>query len=156
MASQSARYIAEQLVMQETSFSDSQPKVKFSFTACEKLRRLLSSLLGKTQFRALLSRALALTRPELPTVGPVKVNTEGRLEGVVELLPGLTPKDVIEAETALVSHMVDLLFVFLGEPLTIRLLQDVLPSHILVRATSGKQHNLRRQSDHPESANRSL
>jgi hypothetical protein len=69
----------------------------------------------------------------------VKVNAEGHLEAIPEMRMSLTVEEEVEAETALVTHIVELLCTFLGENLTIRLLQDVWPDASFNESNSRKE-----------------
>ena len=94
---------------------------------CEKLRRPLSTLSGVAGYRALIGRALALAKAEVPSLGPVRVKEDGSLEA-----PGWdeTPRDMDETlngGAALVAQLLGLLVTFLGEALTMRLVRDVWP-----------------------------
>jgi hypothetical protein len=106
---------------------------------CEKLRHPLGKLAGKAGFQALFSRALSLTKPDFPQLGHTKVNADGRLEGAAEIQPALNPEDVLRAEITLVAHMLELLYIFLGETLTSGLLQDVWPNASFNDGTSGQE-----------------
>jgi hypothetical protein len=90
----------------------------------EKLRISLTQLVGADGFTALMQRSLALARSEVPSLQTAKVNAEGRLEGIEE--HGARAKN-IEAATVITAHMLGLLVTFIGEPLTLRLMRDVLP-----------------------------
>jgi hypothetical protein len=85
----------------------------------EKLRRPLSILAGTAGFRSLLMRALTLAKREAPGLDGVQVKEDGSLEG----LNG----EVTEAGTVLIAHLVGLLETFIGEPLTLHLLNDIWP-----------------------------
>jgi hypothetical protein len=49
------------------------------FSVCERLRPHLATLMGKDGFRALLSRALAVARAEMPWLEAVQVKADGSL-----------------------------------------------------------------------------
>ncbi len=127
------------MVGRETASNEPPSETFSSFRVCEKLRQPLSSLAGKAGFQALLSRALTLTKSEFPQLGPVKVNPDGHLEGTAEVRQSLTAQESIQAETALVAHIVELLCTFLGEILAIRLLQDVWPDASFKDGNSRKE-----------------
>jgi hypothetical protein len=91
----------------------------------EKLRSALTQFVGADGFTALMRRALALARKEVPSLQTAKVTPEGRLEGIEEHATGATKH--AEAATAITAHLLALLVTFIGEPLTLRLLRDVWP-----------------------------
>lgn len=86
----------------------------------EKLRRPLSTLAGTAGFRSLLMRALTLAKREAWALDGVQVNEDGSLEG----LSG----EKTEAGAVLIAHLVGLLETFIGEALTLRLLNDIWPN----------------------------
>ncbi len=139
LASQRIRHLAERLVGQETSPKEAPSETVSSFHVCERLRQPLSSLTGKAGFQALLSRALTLTKPEFPQLELAKVNADGHLEGMAEIRMSLSTQEAAQMETALVAHIVELLCTFLGEILTIRLLQDVWPDASFNESNSRKE-----------------
>jgi hypothetical protein len=94
---------------------------------CEKLRQPLCSLAGVAGFRSLLSRALALARAEAPSLGAVQIGADGSLKGLDDLAPQ-DDKDLSKAEGAiLIAQLLGLLLTFVGEGITLRLVQGVWP-----------------------------
>jgi len=110
-----------------------------AFRVCEKLRQPLCSLAGVAGFRSLLSRALALARAEAPSLSAVQVGADGSLKGLDEL--GLqNDKDLSKAGGAiLIAQLLGLLLTFIGEGITLRLVQDVWPESALDDRDSGKE-----------------
>lgn len=98
---------------------------------CERLRPVLSTLTGSLGYRSLLMRALTLARRESVLLRSVEVKADGS----VESLHG----DAGEDSELLVMHLISLLAAFIGEPLTVRLLQDVWPD--LAGSTSNQRDN---------------
>jgi hypothetical protein len=90
---------------------------------CEALRRPLCTLAGTTGFRELLKRALALARTQVPALSAVSVNPDGSLEGLAKLV---IDQDT-EAEDVLISELLGVLAVLIGEGLTVQILSDVWP-----------------------------
>ncbi len=88
---------------------------------CEMLRLRLTKLIGAAGFRSLLSRALAMAKTEVSSLDAVRVGTDGSLEG-------FDGKADAEAGVAVVSQLLGLLVIFVGEPLTIRLVRDAWPN----------------------------
>jgi nicotinic acid phosphoribosyltransferase len=97
------------------------------FLVVEKLRPNLATLLGKLGFRALLSRALALTTSEIAWLRAVHVKADGSLEGLHELEAQLDPEEIAEGTVVLLAQLLGLLVLFIGESLTLRLVRDVWP-----------------------------
>jgi hypothetical protein len=89
------------------------------FIINEKLRHPLSRLAGTAGFRSLLMRALTLAKREVQLLDGVQVKEDGSLEG-------LNGQET-EAGAVLIAHLVGLLETFIGEPLTLRLLNDIWP-----------------------------
>lgn len=98
-----------------------------AFSVNEKLRQRLSTLVGVAGFRALLSRALALAKGEVRWLEAVRVDADGSLEGLDEARAQLPPDTIAEGEAILIAHLVGLLVTFIGEGLTVRLIQNVWP-----------------------------
>jgi hypothetical protein len=90
------------------------------FIINEKLRHPLSRLAGTAGFRSLLMRALTLAKREAPGLEGVQVKEDGSLEG-------LNGQDT-EAGAVLIAYLVGLLETFIGESLTLRMLNDIWPS----------------------------
>jgi hypothetical protein len=110
-----------------------------AFGVCEKLRRPLTALAGTAGFHSLLSRALTLAKRESPALGAIQVKVGGALDGSLENgLIGLSPATHDPGpEKALVANLLGLLFTFIGEPLTLRLIHDIWPSEFFVGSTGG-------------------
>ena len=90
---------------------------------CKKLRRPISELAGTSGFRALLSRALAVSRTANQSLIAVQVKDDGTLHG----LESIADEESAQAGVALVSQLIGLLVTFIGEFLTIRLMHDIWP-----------------------------
>jgi hypothetical protein len=120
------RDFAERLFADEaTAGTLSQVGKPMAFRVCEKLRRPLTTFAGAVGYRSLLLRALTLAKREAPSLSAVKVNPDGSLEDD-DGEPNLGNHDA-EGGVLLVAHLLGLLFAFIGETLTLRLMQDVWP-----------------------------
>jgi hypothetical protein len=109
--------LADQLVALEAASSGSPISDNLATVrVCEKLRRPLIILAGTAGFASLLSRALTLARRESPQLSAVQVRPDGDLEN----LDG----QAVEAHPILVAYLLGLLNTFIGETLTMRLLND--------------------------------
>jgi hypothetical protein len=91
---------------------------------CEKLRALLSKLVGVAGFGSLLSRALALAKAEVPSLGRLRVRTDGSLEGFEEVEWDLVTEARENGGHVLVAQLLGLLITFIGLSLTLSLLRD--------------------------------
>ena len=124
LISPQTREFAERLFAEEEAVAAPlDAKAPVAFRVCEKLRRPLTTLAGSAGFHSLLARALTLARREAPRLGTLRVNADGSLE---DAGPDRYNHDA-EAGTFLVAHLIGLLFIFIGEPLTLRLMHDVWP-----------------------------
>ena len=92
-----------------------------------KLRGPLITLAGVAGFRSLLSRALTLARAEAPSLSAVQVAKDGSLQGLEELEPEIDTDQAKEIGVILIAHLIGLLLTFIGEGLTLRMVQDVWP-----------------------------
>ena len=90
---------------------------------CNKLRRLLTKILGSNGFFTLLRRALTLAKAHRPELSVVEVKSDGTLEHADDLDRS--------AEIALVSQLLDLLVTFVGAAVTLRILQDAWPDAVI-------------------------
>jgi hypothetical protein len=92
---------------------------------CERLRVSLTQFVGADGFTALLRRALALARLEVPSLQTARITTDGRLEGIEEA-GGEVGNDV-EAAITITAHFLGLLVTFIGQSLALRLMRKAFP-----------------------------
>jgi hypothetical protein len=104
-----------------------------------KLRQPLASLTGEAGFRSLLSRALALARDDVRWLRAVHVKADGSLE--CPDLAQLGKAEIARGEAALVAQLLALLVTFIGEPLTLRLVENVWPEALRDNLVSSKEKN---------------
>ena len=124
------RNIARRLLALEASSGRTrEAEGSAAFPVCEKLRQPLSTLAGVAGFRSLLSRALALADGEIRWLKAVHVDANGSLEGLDEAQ--LSDAEIAEGEAVLVAHLLGLLVIFIGEALTLHLLQEAWPEAML-------------------------
>lgn len=88
---------------------------------CERLRRLLSTLLGTAGFKALLARAVTLAKAEVPALRALQIQPDSSLVGLGE------NDELADGEVVLVAHLLGLLVTFIGEALMLRLVNDAWP-----------------------------
>jgi hypothetical protein len=134
------RDFAERLIAYETRGNkSSETKTSVAFLVGEKLRPQLATLMGNVGFRALLSRALALSNAEVPWLRAVHVKADGSFEGLDELGAQVDPEDIFEGRVVLLAQLLGLLVSFIGENLTLRLVRDVWPKLPLNDLDFGKE-----------------
>jgi hypothetical protein len=123
-----SRHLAQRLLAYEAVAGESsEPAESAAFRVYAKLRRPLITLAGVAGFRSLLSRALTLARAEAPGLSAVQVAADGSLKGLDELEPQTNKKQAMDGGAILIAQLVGLLLTFIGEGLTLRLVQDVWP-----------------------------
>jgi hypothetical protein len=114
------------LAAEATSQSAADPRVPEAVRVCEKLRLSLTRFAGPDGFKALLRRALALARAEVPALHGITEKADGSLEGLEQL--AAEASDVaLDAAVAITAHLLGLLVTFIGEPLTMRLVREAWP-----------------------------
>ena len=104
----------------------SEPTEFAAFVVCERLRQPLITLAGLAGFRSLLSRALTLARADAPDLSAVQVAADGSLKGLDELA-SQAEEEAQEGGVVLITQLIGLLLTFIGNDLTLRLVQDVWP-----------------------------
>jgi hypothetical protein len=107
----------------------------------EKLRGNLSLLVGVAGFQALASRALTLASSQVPGLTAVQVAADGKLQGMSEQVPPMkADEDRIDEEgVILISSLLGLLLMFLGEALTMNLARNVWPDAAFDDGNSGNR-----------------
>ena len=117
------------LVYEENADKNSERTGSATMRVYEKLRGNLCVLAGVAGFQALASRALTLARSQLPSLRAVQVAADGKLQGISELeTPIKADEDRLDDEgVMLISSLLGLLLMFLGEALTINLVRNVWP-----------------------------
>ena len=116
------RLLAYEAVNGETSV----PAESAALRVYEKLRRHLCALAGVAGFQSLASRALTLARAEAPGLSAVQITSDGTLQGLGQLEPAIDNDEGGDG-VILIAHLLGLLFIFIGQALTLRLVQDVWP-----------------------------
>jgi hypothetical protein len=112
----------------------SEPTEAVTLRVYEKLRQSLCLFAGSAGFHSLASRALALARPEAPSLRAARILADGSLEDLEWSKPQINiDKDRAGEDQAgdegviLIARLLGLLLTFLGEALTLRLLQNAWP-----------------------------
>ena len=123
-----SRHLAQRLLAYEAvTGENSEPAESAAFRVCAKLRRPLITLTGVAGFRSLLSRALTLARAEAPSLSTVQVAADGSLKGLDELATRTDKEQGRDEGAILIAQLLGLLLTFIGEGLTLRLVQDEWP-----------------------------
>jgi len=128
--SPSIRDLAQRLLTAEAARqSVAEPRAHAAVRVCEKLRVSLTRFAGVDGFAALLRRALALAREEVPALHGITEKTDGSLEGLEKLVADAGNSGVAgsDAAVAITVHLLWLLVTFIGEPLTVRLAREAWP-----------------------------
>ena len=128
MSIQESRHLAQRLLAYEAvAGENSEPAESAAFRVCAKLRRPLITLAGVAGFRSLLSRALTLAKAEAPSLSAVQIAADGSLKDLDALEPQTDKEQARDAGAILIAQLIGLLLTFIGEGLTLRLVQDVWP-----------------------------
>ena len=129
------------LIYEAAAGKGSEPTESAASRVCEKLRQPLCSLTGVAGFRSILLRALVLARSKAPSLSPVQVAPDGSLKGLDKIGPQeeKVKNQAVEAGVILIAQLLDLLLLFIGEGITLRLVQDVWPEAAFSTRNSGKE-----------------
>jgi hypothetical protein len=123
------RELARRLLAASQTGSD--PHMHEAVLVSERLRVSLTKFAGADGFAALLRRALVLAGGEVPSLKSVKIGPDGRLDGLEQLGAGTGAGGERsiggDAAVAITSHLLGLLVIFIGEPLTLRLVREAFP-----------------------------
>ncbi len=130
------RGLAQRLLAHEAAILNcSEHTASVVIRVTEKLRASLTRLAGAAGFRTLLTRALTLAKmraADTPGINVLQVISNGSLEGLDAVLPD--DGETAEAGLLLIAQLFELLGVFVGEHLVLRLLCDVWPDFSFVDA----------------------
>lgn len=126
------RSFVQRLIAEERrSAGPSASASRAAFRACDKLRQPLSTFAGAAGFRSLLARALVLAKTKTPLLAGVELKSDGTFEFSPEMEAQLATEEAVKAAAILVEELLGLLFIFIGEALTLRLVHDVWPEAAL-------------------------
>ena len=135
------RDLANRLVANEAAVSKaSEPPESAAPRVYEKLRRRLSALAGVAGFQSLAFRALTQARSDAPGLWAIEVAADGSLKGLDAAEPSgnLDNHSTGEGGVVLIGRLLELLLIFLGEPLTLNLISDLWPDAARDDRISGK------------------
>ena len=119
------RDLARRLLADEAAASKSSLSTESAvLLVYEKLRRSLCALAGVAGFRSLASRALTLAKVEAPSLSAMQVTADGALQELGEPESQIDQCQPDEGGVILLAQLLGLLITFIGETLTLRLVQD--------------------------------
>ena len=108
----------------------SEPAESATLRVYEKLRHELGEFAGVAGFQSLASRALVLAKTEAPSLSAVRVAPDGSLQGMGEIEHQFDIDKIRAGEfpageggIILIARLLGLLYLLLGEALTLRLLR---------------------------------
>jgi hypothetical protein len=134
------RDLAERLIAYETGENKSSgAKTPTAYSVCDKLRPNLATLMGNTGIHALISRALARAKAEVPSLRAIQVKADGSLAGVDKLGVQANPEELARGSLVLVAQLLGLLVAFIGEELTLQLVREAWPKLSLKELEFGKE-----------------
>jgi hypothetical protein len=123
---------------------NSDDPVKWIELCCQRLHDRLDRLIGPGGFRALLNRALYLAKKKYVWLEGVGIeNYPGcEFKDLREAVKGQKPATVKEACTFILANVIWLLVTFIGEDITIGLIQEAWPDvRTDIAASSSKEAN---------------
>lgn len=128
----SMREIIQQLISAEaqTKGGAGSPG-RIAFRVCDKLRKSLATLMGVAGFQSLLSRAVSLAKKDVPWVAGLQINPDGSFRFTPELEAQFDTDEAIAGGSAVIAQVLGLLITFIGEALTLRLVQQTWPNTAL-------------------------
>ena len=125
------RDLAQRLLAYEGSAGNTSEPAEFAaFRVCERLRPLVCAMVGVAGFRPLLSRALTLTKAEVPSLSAVEIVADGSLQFLDGLGPQIDEDQFREGGVILVAHLLGVLFLVIGEAVTLRLVTSQVSHHL--------------------------
>ena len=125
--------LAAEVAVEKTSLSTEAT----AFRVYEKLRRSLCALAGIAGFRSLASRALTLAKAEASNLSEMQIAVDGSLQVLSEAESQSDKRQAGDSGVILLAQLLGLLHAFIGEALTLRLLQDAWPNAVFNDCHSG-------------------
>ena len=127
------RDLAHRLLVYEAGAGNaSEPLGPPAIRVYEKLRQSLGEFVGVAGFQSLASRALTLSRPEVPSLSAARITDDGSLQGLCEIETqcDIDKNQAGDGGIILVARLLGLLRLFLGEALTLSLLRNAWPGEV--------------------------
>jgi len=134
------RDLAHRLLLYEAGTGESSEQMESTtLLVYEKLRRTLIEFVGVAGFQSLASRALTLSRPEVPSLSAARVAQDGSFHGLgeIEAQFEIDRDQAGDGGVILIARLLGLLRIFLGEALTLSLLRNAWPSEVIDDHNSG-------------------
>ena len=119
-----AENIARRILACEAD-EDDPPQSHAASRAVEKLHPYLTKYVGAAGFHALLVRALSLAKAQVPWLASVQVKADATLAGFDEAVQVGDVGDARKGGAALLTELLGLLVTFLGEAITLHMVQEV-------------------------------
>ena len=123
-AIRAAENLARRILACEADKGD-HPQVHAVSRAVEKLHPYLTKYVGVAGFHALLVRALAMAKAQIPWLASLQVKADGTLEGFDAAAQMRDADDAGKGGLALLTELLGLLVTFLGEAITLHMVQEV-------------------------------
>lgn len=121
------RHIARRLIAEEHEANDPNA-ARAALRVCNKLGKSLAVLTGTRGFASLFARALGRAGEEAPWLNELLVDANGAVvPPSPEAEAKINSREAARGGLALVAHLLELLATFIGEALTLRLVQQVWP-----------------------------
>jgi hypothetical protein len=127
------------LAYEAVATQTSEPMEATTLRVYEKLRQSLGEFVGVAGFQSLAFRALTQAKSEAPILWSVRVEPDGSIQGLGEVVPqpvevepqlGSANDQASEGGVALIARLLGLLRIFLGEALTLSLLRNAWPCEV--------------------------
>jgi len=128
------RLLAEEAAADKASVSTESTAIRVH----EKLCRSLCVLAGVAGYRSLVSRAVTLASAKAPGLHATQIMADGSLPVLSEAELESENRQAGEDRVILLSELLGLLHAFIGEALTLRLLQDAWPNAVFDDCNSGE------------------
>lgn len=127
-ATPKSRCFAGSLIRHEALVNPpSSPKRATALPVLHKLRPLLATFMGKTGYQALILRAMIMASEEVPWLCNVEIAANGALENYNEQSAKHETDEKADGSEILLAHLISLLVAFIGEILTLRLINELWP-----------------------------
>jgi len=127
-----SRYL---LAYEAVACSVTEPVESTTLRVYEKLRQSIGSIAGVAAFQCLAFRALTQAKSESSGLWAAQVEEDGSLQGLGEFKPQTAESELrsnidqtSEGGAILISRLLELLLLFLGEALTFSLLRNAWPN----------------------------
>ena len=129
--------LARRIVEHEARGSDPSASATAVETACRRLKDHLVGVLGSGGVSALLGRAVHLAKREQPLLAEVAVRGEpgACFTGLAESLAGRTDDEANAAAATVLTHLLELLVMLLGEELGMKPIRKLWPRQTSVKET---------------------